>query len=54
MTTSLVMLVLLVLQRGGGGAARQLPMPEDPVQLLVLGAFIIVLIVVGLKLLGRF
>jgi hypothetical protein len=43
---------MLLLQRGGG-AARQLPMPEDPVQLIALGAFIVALILVGLKLLGR-
>ena len=39
------------LEQRGGGAARQLPMPEDPVQLLALGAFILVLLWAGLKIL---
>jgi len=43
-------LVLMSAQRGGG-AARQLPMPEDPVQLIALGAFLVVLLWAGLKIL---
>ena len=42
---------LLVLLQRGGGAARQLPMPEDPVQLIALGVFLIVLLWAGLKIL---
>jgi hypothetical protein len=44
-------LVLLLLFQRGGGAARSLPMPEDPVQLLALGVFLIALIWLGLKIL---
>jgi hypothetical protein len=40
----------ILLQRGGG-AARQLPMPDDPVQLIVLGGFVIILLWAGLKIL---
>jgi hypothetical protein len=47
-----MILMLLLLQRGGG-AARQLPMPQDPVQLIALGVFLLVLIWAGLKILGR-
>jgi hypothetical protein len=42
--------MMLLLQRGGG-AARQLPMPEDPVQLIALGVFILALVWLGLKIL---
>jgi hypothetical protein len=45
-----VTLLLLLLQRGGG-AARGLPMPEDPAQLIALGVFIVALIWLGLKIL---